>query len=64
MKVQVKELLSQKGYSPIYRSIDSSIRDLKRHNYTRSEIIETLDDMFGDDGIITRYIHKNVDLVR
>jgi len=64
MRASVKEVLSQKGYSPIYRSIDSSIRDLKRAKYTRGEILETLLDMFGDDGIITRYIHKNIDLIR
>lgn len=59
MKKQVEKLLSQKGYGPILSAIDKSKRDLKQHGYTRSEIEETLFDMFGkNDTIITKKIRS------
>jgi hypothetical protein len=64
MNTQVKQTLAKQGYAPIRASIDNSIRDLKRSGYFRGEILETLTDMYGDDGVLTRYIYKQIDLVR
>lgn len=59
MKAQIKQILAQKGYAPIFLSIDSTIRDLKQAQYTKSEIKETLNDFFniGDDKI-NKYINS------
>ena len=49
MKPQVKKLLKQKGYSPIFQAIDTSKRQFKQMRYSRGEIQDTLIDMFGDE---------------
>jgi len=49
MKPQVKKLLKQKGYSPIFGAIDNSKRQLKQMRYSRGEIRDTLISMFGDE---------------
>ena len=49
MKPQVKRLLKQKGYAPIFQAIDNSKRQLKQMRYSRGEIQDTLIDMFGDE---------------
>ena len=49
MKPQVKKLLKQKGYGPIFGAIDSSKQQLKQMRYSRGEIRETLISMFGDE---------------
>jgi len=49
MKPQVKKLLKQKGYGPIFGAIDNSKRQLKQMRYSRGEIQDTLISMFGDE---------------
>jgi len=49
MKPQVKKLLKQKGYGPIFGAIDNSKRQLKQMRYSRGEIRDTLISMFGDE---------------
>ncbi len=49
MKPQVKKLLKQKGYGPIFGAIDSSKQQLKQMRYSRGEIRDTLISMFGDE---------------
>ena len=49
MKPQVKKLLKQKGYNPIFGAIDNSKRQLKQMRYSRGEIQDTLISMFGDE---------------
>ena len=59
MKNKVRVLLAQKGYGPIFASIDQSFRDLKQAQYTRGEIKETLLDLFDiGDTTILNYINK------
>jgi hypothetical protein len=48
MRPSVERLLKQKGYDPIFQTIDKSKRDFKRLGYTKGEIEETLFDMFGN----------------
>ncbi len=48
MRPSVERLLKQKGYDPIFQTIDNSKRDFKRLGYTKGEIEETLFDMFGN----------------
>lgn len=61
MKQAVKELLAQKGYSPVFDAISKSVRDLKQAQYTRGEIRETLFDMFGkDDQKIIDFINQTI----
>lgn len=61
MRTTIKELLAQKGYSPIFEAITKSVRDLKQAQYTRAEIKETLFDMFGrDDQKITDFINQSL----
>ena len=49
MRPQVKKLLKQKGYNPIFGAIDNSKRQLKQMRYSRGEIQDTLISMFGDE---------------
>ena len=56
MKPQVKKLLKQKGYSPIFQAIDTSKRQFKQMRYSRGEIQDTLIDMFGDE--IQKYFKR------
>ena len=49
MRPQVKKLLKQKGYNPIFGAIDSSKQQLKQMKYSRGEIQDTLISMFGDE---------------
>ena len=62
MKPQVKKLLKQKGYSPIFQAIDTSKRQFKQMRYSRGEIQDTLIDMFGDeDPKILQKIREGLD---
>lgn len=57
MKTQIKQLLAQQGQQPVIASIDKSIRDFKRLEYTRGEIKETIREFyFGLDGKVDEYI--------
>lgn len=59
MRPDIKQLLAQKGYSPIFEAISKSVRDLKQAQYTRAEIKDTLFDMFGTtDQKIVDYINQ------
>jgi len=49
MRPQVKKLLKQKGYNPIFNAISSSKQQLKQMRYSRGEIQDTLISMFGDE---------------
>ena len=49
MRPNVKKLLKQKGYGPIFGAIDSSKQNLKQMKYSRGEIEDTLISMFGDE---------------
>ena len=49
MRPNVKKLLKQKGYDPIFGAIDSSKQNLKQMKYSRGEIEDTLISMFGDE---------------
>ena len=61
MKQSVKELLAQKGYSPVFATIERTIRDLKQAQYTRAEIKESLFDYFGTtDQKIVDYINQSL----
>ena len=59
MKQQLLAILAKQGQAPIIKSIDGSIRDLKRSQYTYLEIKETIRDIFwGIDGKIDKYIES------
>jgi hypothetical protein len=58
MKQQVEYILKQQGYSPLFASIDQSIRDLKQSQYTRAEIKETLLGCYGIDQKLINYINS------
>ena len=59
MRQQIRQLLAQKGQAPVYSSIDNSIRDLKRAQYTKAEVFDTIDTTFkGLDTKIDNYIEK------
>jgi hypothetical protein len=47
MRNDIKSLLAQKGYSPVFSAIERSIADLKQAQYTRGEIRETINEIFG-----------------
>ena len=62
MRPQVKKLLKQKGYGPIFGAIDDSKRQLKQMRYSKGEIQDTLIDMFGDeDSKILKKIKEALD---
>ncbi len=55
--MDIKNIIANKGYQSILPAIDSSIRDFKKLDYSKSEIKETLRDcFFGYDERIDNYI--------
>lgn len=57
MKQTIKSIIANKGYEAVIPSIEQSIRDFKRMEYTRAEIKETLRDcFFGVDERIDSFI--------
>ena len=61
MTPAVKKVLQQKGYAPIFKTIDNSKRDFKRMGYSRGEIQDTLFDMFGsEDPKIAKKIRESI----
>ena len=61
MRPSVKKLLKQKGYDPIFHTIDTSKRQFKQMRYSRGEIQDTLFDMFGtEDPKIVKKIKENL----
>ena len=48
MSPGLKKALAQKGYGPLFFTIDQSKRQLKQMKYTKGEIEDTLFTMFGD----------------
>ena len=64
MKPGLKKALAQKGYGPIFFTIDQSKKQLKQLQYTRGEILDTLYTMFGkEDPKIVAKIKESVDTV-
>jgi hypothetical protein len=60
MREQLLSVLRIKGISPIIKSIDLTIKDLKALEYDRSEILETLQAYKGLDHRIDLYIKERV----
>ena len=58
MREQLLSVLRIKGISPIIKSIDLTIKDLKALDYDRSEILETLEAYKGLDYRIDLYIKE------
>ena len=59
MTQQVRAVLSQKGYTPLFESITKTLRDFKQNGYTFGEAIETISDVYGGDGgKLDEYITK------
>ena len=58
MKDELLAVLRAKGISPIIKSIDLTIKDLKALDYDRSEIRETLEAFRGLDDRIDLYIKE------
>ena len=57
MRQDIIKLLALRGQEPVICSINKSIVDLKRAGYDRSEISDTIRDIFfGLDGKIDNYI--------
>ena len=57
MKHTIKSIITNKGYEAVIPTIEQSIRDFKRMEYTRAEIKETLRDcFFGVDERIDSFI--------
>ena len=57
MNTQLESVIKNKGYAPIYSSIDACIRDLKRAEYTKAEIKETLSNTFrGEHSPVNDYL--------
>jgi uncharacterized protein YeeX (DUF496 family) len=53
----MKDIIKQKGFESLIPAIDASVRDFKKLEYSRSEISETLREMFfGYDERIESYI--------
>lgn len=48
MRQDIKNLLAQKGESPVKDAIVKSIIDLKGMRYTKGEIMETIETIFGE----------------
>ena len=64
MKPGLKKALAQKGYGPIFFTIDQSKKQLKQLQYTRGEILDTLYTMFGkEDPKIVAKIKESVNKV-
>lgn len=58
MKEELLSVLRIKGISPIIKSIDLTIKDLKALEYTKDEIMDTLKSYQGLDDRIDLYINK------
>ena len=58
MRQDAKNLLAAKGESPIKDAIVKSIRDFKRLGDSKSEVLETLTDIFGD--YFTHFIKSQI----
>lgn len=57
MRQNIMKLLAQKGQEPVKSAIHKSIDDLRSLKYERSEIKETIREIFfGLDGIVDKYI--------
>lgn len=55
--MNIKAIIANKGYQSIIPAIDASINDFKKLDYSKSEIKETLRDMFyGQDSRIDDYL--------
>ena len=61
MKASVQQILKQKGYSPIFCSIEKTISDFKSAGYSKNEIKQTLFDFFSDNGgKIDQFINESI----
>ncbi len=60
MREELLSVLRIKGISPIIKSIDLTIKDLRAFDYDRSEILETLQAYKGLDYRIDLYIKERV----
>lgn len=59
MRNSIKQLLSQKGQTPVISAIDRSIQEFKSMRYERAEIKETIREIFfGLDAKVDEYIIK------
>ena len=47
MKNKIKNILKQQGYTPIFISIQNTIKDLKKEGYYKSEIKDTIIEFYG-----------------
>lgn len=47
VKKNIQQIIAQKGYGPVHDSIKKSIRDLKNAQYTKAEILDTIEESFG-----------------
>lgn len=57
MNTNIKAIIANKGYQSLIPSIEQTIRDLKRLDYTKAEIKETLrDSFFGADERLDAFI--------
>ena len=64
MSPGLKRALAQKGYGPIFFTIDQSKKQLKQLKYSRGEILDTLYTMFGkEDPKIVAKIKESVNKV-
>jgi len=60
MKANIEGVLKQKGYTPIFISIEKSIQDLKNAGYIKKEIQFTLFDIYSDGGKIDQFINESI----
>lgn len=57
MRNKIKNVLAQQGQQPVISAIEKSINDLKRAQYTKGEIKESIREWFyGLDGKVDKYI--------
>lgn len=55
--MNIQAIIRQQGIEPLKASIDSSERDFKRLGYTKTEIKETLNEIFrGHDANLDNYL--------
>lgn len=60
MKANIESVLKQKGYTPIFISIEKSINDLKNAGYNKKEIESTLLEFYSDGGKIDQFISESI----
>ena len=61
MRQNIIKLLAQQGQGAVIASISNSVNDLKRCQYTRLEIKETIKEWFsGLDSKVDEYINNNL----